>query len=238
MEKEISVFNFEKEYLLLHEILNTLRNTGLSITGTQEVGKGMMPIYEFQLGTAFLHFSVLVALLNNSDAIKKKEPLNINSLRELQITKEEVEITKYQWEEVARACDTLNGTEDIKKDVEGGFMEASKKTISLTNKGLLNLYSKTYLKQYQQIRKENIISESTISTNRLSKIVGIVAIIFGIASFVLSYLQYKKADEITNVDFQRLIQTIQQVQKPQHPTPSAPLLQPDSLPVKKRISSH
>ncbi|MDE3250838.1 MAG: hypothetical protein KGO82_19400, partial [Bacteroidota bacterium] len=60
---------YEKQFLLMHEILESFKKTMIIITKSGNEKSGMIPIYEL-LSTPKLHFGMVVALLNNPQDFK------------------------------------------------------------------------------------------------------------------------------------------------------------------------
>jgi hypothetical protein len=184
---------FAKDYLLLHEILATLRGIGLTITASGSEVKGHVPIYEFQIPTARLHFGTLVGLLNNPENFKP-EPGQILYLMNLKTTKEQVTGTKYNWYEVATAVSTLEANGDVTMELEGAGLELEGKIVQMTKAGFISLNTKKYLKQYQQERNEEIAQKSIISTNYWMKaFTGVIAISAAI-TLIFQIITYKAED--------------------------------------------
>jgi hypothetical protein len=168
--------SFEKDYLLLHEILQTLRRIGLTITamGTEVDGKTLF--YEFQLPTARLHFSTLVALVN--DANKFKAPAGqINYWQNIIIKDKDIDFIRYTADEVAAATEILEGNGEVKIETVEEFLSVHSKIIQLTDSGLISLNGSKYLKEYEKERNARTLFESTLNTNHWMKIfTGIIAI--------------------------------------------------------------
>jgi hypothetical protein len=163
--KKIEPKTFEKDYLLLHETLSTLRGVGLTITKTGSEAKGHVPIYQFQVKTARLHFGTLVGLLNEPEKFKP-EIGQINYYQNIVTTQEQIREIKYTFFEVAAALETLDAAKEVKIElVNGQFFDAADKIITLTEEGNDSLNNKKYLKQYERERNETIALQSTISTN-------------------------------------------------------------------------
>jgi hypothetical protein len=177
---------FGRDYLLLHEILETLRKIGLNVISSGSEEKGHVPFYEFSVPSARLHFGTLVALLNKSEHFKP-EPGKINYWQNIVSTKEDVIITKYGWIEVSEAIEALANAEEVKKEVAGGFLEPGSKIISLTEKGNGSLNSKKYLKKYQKERNAEILFKSTVSTNLWMRIFTGVLAISALLTFVFQF---------------------------------------------------
>lgn len=157
-------FTFEKDYLLLHEILATLRKVGMTITATGSEAGGYMPLYEFSIPTARLHFGTLVGLLNHPEKLQPESGV-IYYWQNIKLKREEVEEIKYTWYEVATAIETLNIRKEIKVELQGSSLEFKEKVITLTENGMASLNTKKYLKQFEKERNEKIAYRSTISTN-------------------------------------------------------------------------
>ena len=167
---------FERDYLLLHEILETLRRSGLSIRSVETEEKGHTPFYEFSLPSARLHFGTLVALLNDPNKYRG-DPQRIVYLHTISATIEDVKITKYEWVQVSEAIEALVVSEEVRKEVKGDWLEPETKIITLTAKGLGSLNLKKYLKKYQKERNAEILFKSTVSTNLWMRIfTGVLAI--------------------------------------------------------------
>jgi hypothetical protein len=175
---------FEKDYLLLHEILETLRRSGLSIrsVGTEE--KGHTPFYEFSLPSARLHFGTLVALLNEPDKYRN-DAGQIIYLHNISAKIEEVKIIKYEWVQVSEAIEALAVSEEVNKEVKGDWLEPETKIIILTAKGLGSLNSKKYLKKYQKERNAEILFRSTVSTNLWMRIFTGVLAVSALFTFII-----------------------------------------------------
>jgi hypothetical protein len=189
---------FERDNLLLHEILGTLRNIGLTITASGTEEKGHIPIYEFQIPTARLHFGTLVGLLNNPENFKP-EPGQILYLSNLKTTKEQVTETRYTWYEVAIAVATLEANEEITMELEGKWLDLEGKIIQMTKAGFISLNTKKYLKLYQKERDEKIAQDSITSTNYWMKVfTGVIAISAAI-TLVFQIITYKKEDKAPQV---------------------------------------
>jgi hypothetical protein len=158
---------FGEEYLLLHEILATLRNHGVEITQSGNDADGNVPYYEFQISTGRLHFGTLVGLLNTPEKFAPPED-NRNPFayyRNLNLTDKQLDIIKYDPKTVSIAVETLVGNEEVTKDFSGPGAFPMTKTIAITIKGLDALNTKKYLKQYEKERDSKIIFRSTVSTN-------------------------------------------------------------------------
>lgn len=168
---------FEKDYLLLHEILQVLRSIGTTMTATGSDSSGFDPIYEFQIETATLHFGTLAGLLNNPEDFKKPEGVTLGYWQEYKAKRHEVREVKYKWQEIADAIETLKARNEIEKTEITPYNENFTKIIHLTKNGLASLNTKKYLKQHQEERDKKIAYRSTISTNFWMKwFTGIMAI--------------------------------------------------------------
>src|SRR5579862_560104 len=171
-----TILFFDKEYLLLHEILNTLCSVGLNITASGSEAQGYDPFYEFQVRTARLHFGTLVLLLNEPDKLKPSATGEINYWQNMITKRENVTISKYDWKEVAGAVDSLMASGDVKKEIHGQFLEPGAKIIVLTDEGFASFNSKKYLTKYQKERNAQILFNSTIRTNgAMRRFTGILA---------------------------------------------------------------
>lgn len=193
MKKEYSTF--EKDYLLLHEILATLRGIGLTITASGTEEKGHIPIYEFQIPTARLHFGTLVGLLNNPENFKP-EPGQIQYLSNLKTTKEQVTEIKYTWYDVAVAVSTLEASDEITMEIQGQWLDLEGKIVQMTKTGFISLNTKKYLKVYQDERNEKIAQESIISTNYWMKVFTGVIAISAIITLIFQVATYKRDKEL------------------------------------------
>jgi hypothetical protein len=169
MKKEPEYKSYESDFQLLHEILEVLRNVGMTVTATGSEAAGHIPLYEFQIETAFLQFGTLVALLNHPEKLKPDNS-TINYYQNLITKKEDVIETKYTWFQVARAIETLVESEEVTKHIKGQWLSLEGKEIRLTKKGAKSLNLKKYLKKYEKERSRRILHESTLSTNRWMRI--------------------------------------------------------------------
>lgn len=172
MKKKLEYITFEKNYLLLHEILETLRKVGMTVTATGNEESGYLPLFEFQVKTAQLHFGTLVGLLNEPDKYK-----GIQFLQNHKTKREEIKANLYTWYDVATSVDTLAIRGEVEKQIVGQFIDLEGKIIKLTEKGFQSLNTKKYQKKYEKERNERTLYESTLSTNFWMKIfTGVLAL--------------------------------------------------------------
>jgi len=157
---------------LQHNILATLRRAALTISHHGNQREGTVAIHKMIDGTAQLQFGVLVALLNDWDrytadaALKQAKeviaPTNPLPLNQYRLKREEIEITKYSFEEVAMAVELLEFNEDVKDYMANGNTLSEDRVIQLTNKGAASLNSQYYLKA----DIADAITNSTLATNK------------------------------------------------------------------------
>jgi len=217
--------SFDRDFLLLHEILEILRNVGLKVI---EVGgqARMIPLYEFQQTTAQLHFGTLVGMLNQPKKVTCL-PAARRSIQTLQLTTSEVDLTRYDWDTVAIAIEILVARKEVCKEVQVPYTELKGKVITLTEEGLYSLNTQKYLKEYRKERDERSLRASTLSTNRLTRLVGLISIPAAIFAAVIGLLQFNKQDSIRKEDVRQLIHAVEQMKQGVPPPPA------DFRPIKK-----
>jgi hypothetical protein len=168
MKPKLPYLSFEKDYLLLNEILELFRKYGMMVTSTGSEERGNIPLYEFQIGTARLHFGTLVGLLNNPEKYEVPQG-QIRYLHDYKTKREDVTEIRYTWYEVSSAVDTLASRFEVEKEIQGQFVNTQSKIIKLTKKGFQSLNTKKYIKKYETERNDRVLYESTLSTNKWMK---------------------------------------------------------------------
>ena len=214
----------DKSNLLPHEILKELMKRGMT-TAASGIGNEMIPIYDFQIGSAYMQFSTLVGILNNPENSRyKNENGNIVYLKRLATSKKEITITKYSYEDISAALEILKFNEDVSllTDNTDGLLG---KTITLLKKGFISYHSNYYLKQFRKESNEISLHESIINTNywtkRYTRILAKAAIgafIIAFLSLLLSYMSYRETQRLTpptTQDIQNIQSTLQLIQKNQ-----------------------
>lgn len=185
--------SLEKDYLLLNDIIDTLFKWGVTLSATGSEDGGYIPLYEFQLGSAFLHFSTLVALMNNPNQYNLQKD-SFKFINDIKTKREDVIETKYKWDEVAKGVDTLSLKREVSKEIVGVSIEAKSKIIRLTEDGLLALNTRKYLKKYEEERNKRILYESTLSTNKWMRwFTGVLA--FSALTTLITQLPTCKSDK-------------------------------------------
>ncbi len=187
--------DFKKEYLLLHEILTALSKSGMSISSS---GKGdkRMPLYEFQVGTTGLYLGTLSLLLNNPQDLPKNKNGEVQFLRSLHITTDQIKEINYKISEIAQAVYLLNDTGELNYKITDIWEEEKNQPLTLTHEGYKSLITKKYLKEYQKALKDERIYDSTLSANGstmdtnkwMKRFTGILAIAAAL-TFIIAFAQ-------------------------------------------------
>ena len=164
--KELKI-DYEKEYLLPHEILEALRWVGMNITkaGTRE--KGYVPINSLILSTCTMHYGTLTHFINTREVSKTNADL-ANSFSSRIMTDNEINQDLYSLAEVETALEFLQANHDIEMEVIGTGEDISSKVIRMTDAGLMSFANKTFLKVYLKEREAERAYLSTLGTNALA----------------------------------------------------------------------
>lgn len=171
------IFGIQKEYLLLHEVLKSLRRFGYTLTRTGKDEEGNRIIYEYNLSSSQLEFGALCAVLNEAEIVNPKDK-EFNYIAKLDIRDKDIPIKNYPIEQIAKALDTLEAAFEIIVDRQGELNKGTfVKTISLGKDGLYSFNTNKYLKLFKEDRDKEIVQASTINTNCWMKIfTGVVAL--------------------------------------------------------------
>jgi hypothetical protein len=132
--------DYEKEYYLLHRILSALRVSGMSIDSSGSEDAGYIPLNEFQLSTAKLHFGTLADIINEPEKYKDIKVTN-PFLDKIVVMKKDVSQKRYTLEEVSVAVETLKGSHDLEVNIN---IDPASKIVNLTSVGLHSLNEKIY----------------------------------------------------------------------------------------------
>lgn len=77
---------------------------------------------------------------------------------------------------VAAAIDVLAAIREVTNELQGQFIDLSGKIICLTDEGCLALHTDKYKHEYQRERSEADLRASSLSTNRLTRLVAWISI--------------------------------------------------------------
>lgn len=198
-----------KSTVLEHEILATLARIGLTISSIGSGEKGHIPLRRRMVETSFLQYGTLVKLLNEPNFKPEDGKTFMNQVT---VVKEQIGTElKYDWDDIDAALLVLESNGDIKDEDKGSWIDIEGRKITLTAKGVQSLYSKRYLREKEKELQTSRLEKSTIMTNGSVIIVGFLTLFASIVSLFIAYLQYNKEDAISKNDFDRLIQSIQQI---------------------------
>lgn len=218
MENKIPEPNLEKEYLLPHEILSALVQSGMSITstGTGLKSENRTPIYEFQVETTGMHLGALAMVLNNPEDLPKNKDNNLQYWRDLKITTDKINDTNYKLTEIAQTLEVLKFNEEITKESGSIWDIDRREPITLTKKGFISFSSKIYLKQYQKAKAEKDLHFSTLSTNFWMKVFTAVltataVITLGMQGYQI-YTERSKAEPASQQGILKIDNTLQSIQ--------------------------
>lgn len=174
-----------------HEILRVLKNSALKVTQQGSEKEGYIPFDKLLVGTARLHYGTLVALLNENDINTQNQfgYMNIN------LKRDEIKITKYDWSEVAESLQILEVNGHIKEEPEQEYFDIYKRVIVLTKTGLHAYITQFYLKIKTSEKLQESLAKSTLKTNQTVKIISILSLIVSISSVCVAYMDYIKPQE-------------------------------------------
>jgi hypothetical protein len=151
--------------LIQHQVLGTLKSVSLMVRAHGSDAKGMIPIDKELIGYCSLHYGVLVDKMNNPEKYVKPDL----DIRNKKITKEEVEIKKYNWLEVNTAIENLAFNKDIEEKLDDGWVYTTERVIKLTEKGFYSYNSQSYYKAYKRENLDIEVSQSTIKNTEFIK---------------------------------------------------------------------
>jgi len=185
-----------------------LRQIGMSINSVSKALEGETAIHRFQIGSAKLQFGTLVALLNDYERYSQRTEKDLDPvfLSKKRVTKDEVEITKYDWDDVALAVDILvfHGELEDKSIVDDAGL--ADREIWLTNKGLLSFYTEVYQQKHEDMERAKALDLSAIEASQASIITGkatvrlfwatVIIALATIATTLLPYLNDTEKNEL------------------------------------------
>lgn len=179
------IFGIQKEYLLLHEVLKSLRRFGYTLTRSGNDEEGNKIIYEYNLYSSKLEFGVLCAVLNEAEIVNPKGK-EFNYASKLDVKDKDIPIKNYSIEEISKAIDTLEAAFEVIVDRQGELFKGTFiKTISLSKGGLYSFNTNKYLKLFKEDKDKEVIHQSTLNTNSWMKIfTGVVALSALITLFI------------------------------------------------------
>ena len=151
-------------------------------------------------------FGTLAALVNEPNKFKNNENGVIESLNKRQTTIDEIKEIAFSLTEVSNAVDVLAGNNEVKKNLTGAWVNINQKSVELTQKGALRLYTNFYLKQFERETKAVELHTSTVDTNMwMKRFTGILALC-ALLTFIISgygiYVEQTKPELLSAKDRQ------------------------------------
>jgi hypothetical protein len=227
--------------LLQHEILRTLRRVGMTVTAHGSEEKGYNALYKFQEASAYLQFGMLGALVNDFDRYKFR-PNQPTFFPQMKIKREEVETTKYTWEDIAKAVEILEFNKYVKDETTGSYIGTEEREIHLTKEGLIAFNTDFYIKESQKEKDSRLLLNSTLATEKAARVTGqatvrlyYATLAIVLVTLVVGILPYFNDSEKNNLQLrlreqQQLIQSLQkQLSGPKALLP--PTHRKDSFPI-------
>lgn len=213
--------------LLQHEILAVLKRSGITISASGSDISGHTAIDKYQIESATLQFGMLVALLNDYDKYSIKTNQQSTFLNKRKLSREQIEITKYDWQDVAMAIDNLEFNGDVKEKTFGNWLEQIDREISLTTKGLISYNTQFYIKQSQKEKYTEQLAISTIRTDKSVRrtnrfqigtliatvLIALMACIFQVLSYQLQKKQNLKDQLQLDSNFLRISKSLENLQQ-------------------------
>jgi hypothetical protein len=206
--------------LLQHEILRTLRKVGMTVTAHGSEEKGYNALYKFQEGSASLQFGMLGALVNDF-ARYKFRPNQPTFFPQMRIKREEVEMTIYAWEDIAKAVEILEFNKHVNDVTVGSYIDMTEREIRLTKEGLIAFDTDFYVKESQKEKDSKLLLNSTLATERAARTTGqatinlyYATIAIVVVTLVVGLIPYFNDSEKSSLQLrlkeqQQLIQSLQ-----------------------------
>jgi hypothetical protein len=90
----------------------------------------------------------------------------------MKIKREDVEATKYTWEEIAKAVEILEFNKYVKDVTVGTYIDTEEREIHLTKEGLMVFNTDYYINEIQKEQDSRLLLNSTLATERAARVTG------------------------------------------------------------------
>lgn len=182
-------------------------------------------INRFQIGSAKLQFGMLVGLLNEYEKVSQG-PGGVPALSSRTITKNEVEINRYDWKDVALAVDILAANGEVEDRSVVDQHGLADREICLTPKGLISYYTEVYPQKYEDKQRAKALDLSVIEAGKASLVTGkatvrlfwatVIIALATIATALLPYLNDNEKNDLRKqvLEQQRKLEKLEHSQLP------------------------